>query len=64
LFAGLLALRRGHGGIQALSEITGLSRTTIGLGIADLRAGVAASDDRIRRRGGGRRRVEKKTRPS
>lgn len=64
LFAGMLALRRGHGGIRALSEITGLSRTTIRLGIADLRRGVVADGDRIRRPGGGRQRLEKKIRPS
>jgi hypothetical protein len=64
LFAGMLALRRGHGGIHALSEITGLSRTTIRLGIADLRRGVVADGDRIRRPGGGRQRLEKKIRPS
>jgi hypothetical protein len=64
LFAAMLALRRGHGGIQALSKITGLSRTTIRLGIADLRLGVVAESDRIRRPGGGRLRLEKKIRPS
>jgi hypothetical protein len=64
LFAGMLALRRGHGGIRALSEITGLSRTTIRLGIADLRRGVVADGERVRRPGGGRQRLEKKIRPS
>jgi len=64
LFAGMLALRRGHGGIHALSEITGLSRTTIRLGIADLRRGVVADGDRIRRPGGGRQPLEKKIQPS
>jgi hypothetical protein len=64
LFAAMLALRRGHGGIQALSVITGLSRTTIRLGIADLRRGVVAVGDRIRRPGGGRQRLEKKIPPS
>jgi len=64
LFAGMLALRRGHGGIRALSVITGLSRTTIRLGIADLGRGVVADGDRIRRPGGGRQRLEKKIRLS
>ena len=36
-FAGLLALRRGRGGVQRVHEITGLSRTTIGVGQAELR---------------------------
>jgi hypothetical protein len=64
LFAGMLARRRGHGGIHALSVITGLSRTTIRLGIADLRRGVVADGERVRRPGGGRQRLEKKIRPS
>ena len=64
LFAGMLALRRGHGGICAVSEITGLSRTTIRLGIADLHRGGVADGHRIRRPGGGRLRLEKKIRPS
>jgi hypothetical protein len=64
LFAAMLALRRGHGGIRALSVITGLSRTTIGLGVADLRRGVSADGGRIRKPGGGRQRLEKKIRPS
>jgi hypothetical protein len=64
LFAGMLALRRGHGGIRALSVITGLSRTTIRIGIADLRRGVGSDGERIRRPGGGRHRLEKKIQPS
>jgi len=61
LFAGLLAMHRGHGGILTLAEITGLSRTTIRRGIDELQRGVGLADERVRRRGGGRRRVEKKT---
>jgi hypothetical protein len=56
-FAGLLALRLGRGGVQRVHEITGLSRTTIGVGQAELRR-----TDRVkgvRRAGGGRPAVEK-----
>jgi hypothetical protein len=60
LFAGLLALRQGHGGIIAVAQITGLSRTTIRRGIQELQAGLGDADDRIRRPGGGRRALEKK----
>ena len=60
LFAGLLARHRGHGGILTLAEITGLSRTTIRRGIDELRRGTGSAEQRIRRRGGGRRPVEKK----
>jgi hypothetical protein len=61
LLAGLLAVRRGHGGILRVSEITGLSRTTVRRGIAELRRGIGSSQERIRRPGGGRKRLEKKS---
>jgi len=60
LFAGLLAQRRGHGGILIVAEITGLSRTTIRRGLEELRTGVGPVEDRIREKGGGRKHVEKK----
>ena len=62
LFAGLLAMRRGHGGILRVAEITGLSRTTIRRGVAELRRGVGLATRRVRKRGGGRKLVEKKIR--
>lgn len=58
LFAGLLALRRGRGGIVTLAKITGLSRMTIRRGLAELRSGVG--EDRVRKPGGGRPSIEKK----
>lgn len=60
LLAGLLAAERGHGGIIELAHITGLSRTTIRRGLLELRQGIDATAGRIRRPGGGRKRVEKK----
>lgn len=60
LFAALLAMRRGRGGIVRLAEITGLSRTTIRRGMAELRRGVGLTTRRIRNPGGGRKPVEKK----
>lgn len=62
LFVGLLALRRGRGGIVRLATITGLSRTTIRRGIAELHSGVGPEGERVRRPGGGRPPVEKKRR--
>lgn len=56
-FAGLLALRLGRGGVQRVHEITGLSRTTIGVGQTELRRTDRARG--VRRAGGGRPRVEK-----
>lgn len=63
LFAGLLARAQGHGGIVAVAEITGLSRTTIRRGLAELQQGSPVDVKRIRRRGGGRQAVEKNRRP-
>jgi hypothetical protein len=60
LFAGMLAQCRGHGGILLVAQITGLSRTTIRRGIEELRSGVGLDENRIREKGGGRKRVEKK----
>jgi hypothetical protein len=62
LFAGLLAERRGHGGVVELAAITGLSRTTIRRGQLELRQGASLPAGRVRRSGGGRPRAEKKTR--
>jgi len=60
LFAGLVARQLGHGGIQQVAEITGLSRVTIRRGLRESELGQAESSDRVRRPGGGRKRVEKK----
>jgi predicted transcriptional regulator len=60
LFAGIVARQRGHGGIQLVAEITGLTRVTIRRGLRESERGQAKSCDRVRRPGGGRKRVEKK----
>jgi hypothetical protein len=51
------ALSAGRGGVTIVSRITGLARSTIGRGLAELRGGVAAEVDRVRRPGGGRKRL-------
>lgn len=61
---GLLALQWGHGGIQRLIEITGISRNTIGRGRAEVQRANRATAGRVRRPGGGRPAVEKKSRRS
>jgi len=63
LFAGLLARSHGHGGIITIAQITGLSRTTVRRGLAELRPASAAARQRIRKRGGGRKSLEKNSRP-
>jgi hypothetical protein len=45
----------GHGGVSAVARITGIARSTIGRGLADLRSAVVPERGRIRRPGGGRK---------
>ena len=52
------ALALGRGGIAHLARVTGLARRTIRKGIAELRSGAPLDGGRIRRPGGGRKRVE------
>jgi hypothetical protein len=56
-FAAAEALAAGHGGVTAVARVTGIARSTIDRGLAELRGAAvpAAAPDRIRRKGGGRR---------
>jgi len=61
LFVAERALELGRGGISRLCELTGMSRPTIYKGAAELRAKnrpLTVQSERIRRVGGGRKRVE------
>ena len=49
------ALALGWGGITRVSNTTGVSRTTITTGIQELTRKEESVEDRIRRRGGGRK---------
>jgi hypothetical protein len=53
LFAANEARAAGRGGISAVSQATGIARSTIGRGLADLRSGAVRFSARVRRRGGG-----------
>jgi hypothetical protein len=53
LFAASEARAAGHGGVAAVSQATGLARSTIDRGLADLRSGTVMFSTRVRRRGGG-----------
>ena len=55
LFAANEALTLGRGGVTAVSAATGIARSTINRGIAELKAGNNQLGERIRRRGGGRK---------
>lgn len=62
-FVAMEANRVGHGGIRLLSEITGLDEKTIERGQQELKQELAARPtQQVRSVGGGRPRVEKKTR--
>ena len=52
------AVALGHGGIGLVERATGISRSTISRGIRELDAEDAASPERTRRAGGGRKRAE------
>jgi hypothetical protein len=56
-FAAAETLAAGRGGLAAVSGITGIARSTIGRGLAELRGQTAsnAPSGRVRREGGGRR---------
>ncbi|MEO1990280.1 MAG: ISAzo13 family transposase [Martelella sp.] len=56
-FAAAEALAAGHGGVTAVSRATGIARSTITRGLAELRdeAVLAVPADRVRRAGGGRK---------
>jgi len=62
LVAGFLARQYGRGGIAWLARISGLSRNTIRCGLRELAEPDDPAPGRIRRPGGGRKRLEKKAR--
>lgn len=58
-FVGLWATHLGHGGVQHMARVTGLSRTTILRGRREIEQLDYRTEGRARRVGGGRKRVEK-----
>ena len=60
LVAAAEAMALAHGGVSAVRRSCGLSRTTITMGMRELREGIVLPAGRIRRRGGGRKRFEDK----
>ena len=55
-YAAMEALSLGHGGVRAMSRISGLARSTIGRGIEDIHSGRCAPLGRVRKPGAGRKR--------
>jgi hypothetical protein len=56
-FAAAEAASAGYGGVSAVMRATGIARSTIGRGLAELRAGEMPDGERTRRPGGGRKPV-------
>ena len=54
-FVAMEARSLGHGGVSAISRISGLARSTIYHGLSDIRDNTTALPGRVRRRGGGRK---------
>lgn len=52
------AIALGRGGVKAVEELTGISRRTILRGIRELKSGNLPPAERVRRAGGGRKRLE------
>lgn len=61
--AGAIAEMLGHGGIKRIAEITGLDPKTVRQGRIELARNLEEfpHDERVRRPGGGRPRIEKKS---
>jgi hypothetical protein len=57
LFAASEARAAGRGGILAVSQVTGVARSTIGRGLRELSGGQDAHEGGLRRKGGGRKTV-------
>jgi len=60
LWAASEAMCLGHGGVSIVARATGLSRPTINQGIKELENGERLADNRVRREGGGRKKITEK----
>ncbi len=61
LWAASETLSLGYGGITQVSEATGLSRTTITLGLKELHAGERLAEGRVRCEGGRSKKIRRTT---
>ncbi len=60
LFAAAEAMTAGYGGVTAVSEVTGIARSTINRGRAEIECGADCGSARVRRAGGGRRKLSQR----
>lgn len=63
-FAGFWTSQLGHGGVEYVATVTGLSRPTIARGRQEITQGAPEANGRVRTAGGGRKPVEKNPRHS
>ena len=57
MFAAAEAMKSNYGGVTAVSAVTGLARSTIDRGVAEVKADAECGTGRVRRAGGGRRKL-------
>ena len=55
---GVKALEIGWGGLAYVCKITGMSHHTIEKGIKEIKSGITNEDNRLRKKGGGRKKIE------
>ena len=60
LWAASQARDLGWGGVSTIADLTGLSRVTIHLGLTEIKNTQSTGDDRIRKVGGGRKKITEK----
>jgi len=60
IFLALEAESIGYGGVKLIHEMTGVSQTTIIKGQKEVQSGEISGDERIRKKGGGRKRITEK----
>jgi predicted transcriptional regulator len=59
-YAGIEAIKLGHGGIQYISALLGCSRQTVSKGLEDIKNKSLLGRNHVRNSGGGRKSYEKK----
>jgi transposase len=58
LLAAIEAESYGRGGVTLVSQLSGVSRSTINIGREELRKGIIFSTEKVRRKGAGRKRIQ------
>ena len=56
-YAAIEAMKLGYGGQKYICEILGCNPDTVKTGVEELTSGISTDDDRIRKPGGGKKRI-------